>query len=326
MNAKQQLKKALSGLLWRVGKTGCIDRAERVVVERVTPYLLDPEVLGQFPIARQLRGLPTTVLCNPHNVFHRAPFWLGRLHERELDLLLRLTLRVGDMVVDVGANYGHVTFLAAALVGASGRVHAVEPHAQLAALIRQHAIVEQTPQVTVHQVAISNRNGETVLRVDPRHTGASWVAEGGDSRDDIRRFSEVQKTPMRRGDDQIRVLPMKGRLVLKIDVEGHELSVVQGMPNLLSRADLVVMEVTPEWNGGAIGVEVLFNAMQKNGFVARTMRCSRGKKLVLTPCTSSAIRKQTNVLFARQVFLAEARSMQPHLMDAAEEGPFSVGL
>jgi predicted methyltransferase len=51
----------------------------------------------------------------------------GKLYEPEVTAVFGRVLRPGDVVIDVGANVGWFTLLAASLVGPGGKVVACEP-------------------------------------------------------------------------------------------------------------------------------------------------------------------------------------------------------
>ena len=58
----------------------------------------------------------------PAAIFH------SRKYEEHVRRAARENLHEGDVAVDIGANIGGLTFLAASMVGSSGRVIAVEPN------------------------------------------------------------------------------------------------------------------------------------------------------------------------------------------------------
>src|SRR5581483_5730023 len=65
--------------------------------------------------------------------FHIGPDWaywplyMGMEHEPEATSAARQLVRPGDVVIDVGANYGWFTTLFAQAVGPTGHVYAFEP-------------------------------------------------------------------------------------------------------------------------------------------------------------------------------------------------------
>src|SRR5688500_9658786 len=100
--------------------------------------------------------------CDLRNVIAREACLTGRTAPAET-AALRASLPAGGTFVDVGANWGYFTLVAAHAVGASGRVVALEPdprvHAELAANLARNGI----RNVTALAVAASDRAGEATL-------------------------------------------------------------------------------------------------------------------------------------------------------------------
>lgn len=128
--------------------------------------------------------------------------------------------------VDVGANYGAY---AGALCRLATRVHCFEPIPQLAAMLR----VRLPPQVTVYAAAASDHAGETTLVVPLRPDGtvASANASIERSNPDLANYPSLQKItcPVVRLDDVVQE-PVG---FIKIDVEGHEYSVLKGAERII---------------------------------------------------------------------------------------------
>ena len=255
--------------------------------QRLSPALLDERVLERSLTARGLRGGPA-VLCDPYRYAHRLPYWTGRLHEEDLEAYLRGSVGSGDTVIDVGANCGHFTALGAHLVGRQGRVYAFEPIPRLAEAVREHCRRLGFSQVEVFAMALGDANGMARLHVRGDEEGVSNLrgpVPGGDS--------EVLDVPVRLGDDVLAGREMPGRVFLKMDVEGFELSALSGLRHLLrTRVDHAVIEVTPAWLGPG-GTRGLFELLLSCGLGAR--RLEGGAAL-----NPEAVGEQDNVLFVRE--------------------------
>ncbi|QNA83253.1 FkbM family methyltransferase [Sphingomonas sp. So64.6b] len=151
------------------------------------------------------------------------------LHEfADMGFLLHF-LRVGDLLVDVGANVGSYTVLAARVVGAD--VIAIEPHPatadRLDANIEHNAI---GAKVSVQRVALSDAAGTGTLTGDRDtmnqlvdHAGAGTVAVALTTLD----MAVGKADP----------------IMLKIDVEGHEPAVFAGAAATLAKPSLLAIEI-----------------------------------------------------------------------------------
>jgi len=157
-------------------------------------------------------------------------------HEPEY-VLLSSFLSEGDWAIDIGANIGHYTKGMSDLVGARGRVIAFEPVADTFALLAANGRNYRYQNVTLLNAAASDKTGITGISV-PRLTNGlnnyyeATVVSNGDG-------LPVMTLAL----DSLE-LPAAVRLV-KIDAEGHELSVLKGMRQLIARdKPVLIVEVS----------------------------------------------------------------------------------
>jgi FkbM family methyltransferase len=169
--------------------------------------------------------------------------------EPHIEAVLRDVLRPGDTFVDVGANVGYHTFLAASLVGASGRVVAFEPDAENCRLLWLSRAENGFDHVTIVPNALDRSAG---LRYLATHLGSN----GGlveTELDAVRRgrgvFVQAQRL------DDLVSAPVR---LMKVDVEGAELSVLAGAERLLgsspSPPPSLVLEFSVEMTQRVSGV------------------------------------------------------------------------
>jgi FkbM family methyltransferase len=177
------------------------------------------------------------------------------LHEpAEMGFLLHV-LRRGDLFVDVGANVGSYTVLAAAVVGA--RVVAVEPvAATFGHLQRNVAINRGAEGVRTVRCGLGARPGELAFTTDAdtvNHVVASGEAGAG------------VMVPVTTLDD---LCAGEAPALIKIDVEGYEREVVAGGSRTLRAAGLLA--VLMETNGSGLRYgwrdEDLVATMRGHGF------------------------------------------------------------
>ncbi len=152
--------------------------------------------------------------------------------ERGLTIHLAREVRPGMVAVDVGANFGYYTILLAALVGETGRVLAIEPAPETAAMLRRSLALNGFQEMTtVVEAAAGERDGEHRLFYVPQREpkNAQLVASAG-GHDPAGSLYEVTE---RRLDA---LLAEERRVdVVKIDAEGAEEAIVAGMSETLRR-------------------------------------------------------------------------------------------
>jgi FkbM family methyltransferase len=138
-------------------------------------------------------------------------------------------LRPGMTVVDVGANYGYYTLLAAGTVGTSGRVYCFEPNARTYKLLMKNIQVNWLETiVSAHPVAALNSRKQVELHIPNEFQGRTtlFVPEPGPV---CGQPSVIEAVPL----DEI----IKGKVdLMKIDAEGSEPLVFEGMRGILERS------------------------------------------------------------------------------------------
>ncbi|HLV67009.1 MAG TPA: FkbM family methyltransferase [Polyangiaceae bacterium] len=172
------------------------------------------------------------------NWSERYTYFLGRYYDLPTQLLLLAYLKPGDRFVDVGANIGMITLLAARLVGSTGAVDAVEPNPLCAARIRRSLADNGVTWARVHAFGLGDCSGVLELSVVDGHTGAGTFAHL-----DPREHNLTARMPVRviPGDVLLEAsLPVN---CIKIDVEGYECHVLAGLGHTIARSrPLVITE------------------------------------------------------------------------------------
>lgn len=173
----------------------------------------------------------------------RNVFYYG-FHERALTSVFLHLLKEGDTVIDVGANFGYFTMLAARRVGCHGRVVAFEPEPQNQRWLQQNLALNGYEWVEVSDFAIAS--GQGTVHMD--------AGRGTDNRG---RTSTVVKHISHGALIDVRTLGLDGfcdragiRVVdlLKVDIEGGEASAIQGMVEGIKehRYRRILMEIHPQ--------------------------------------------------------------------------------
>jgi len=149
--------------------------------------------------------------------------------ERELSYLDKI-IPEDAVTVDVGANCGLYTRRLARL---SRQVHAFEPAQQMARLLRRTS----ARNVRIHEIALSDHDGDAELFIPQGEDGlvhglASLEARVGSSGRSI-----AAHVPIARLDAVIH----QDVAFVKVDVEGHELNVLNGAVELVERCQPVFL-------------------------------------------------------------------------------------
>jgi FkbM family methyltransferase len=157
------------------------------------------------------------------------------LYELAKAAAMRDLLAPGATFVDVGANKGDFSVLAATLVGDAGRVLAFEPEPENCRWIERTLALNERRNVRLFPLALGDRDGEAVLQLS-RQSGAHTLVPGlpGRAEGELR-------VPTRTLDGLLAELGTPRVDVLKLDVEGFELPVLRGASRTLASNPALVL-------------------------------------------------------------------------------------
>jgi FkbM family methyltransferase len=171
----------------------------------------------------------------------------------------------GDLVVDVGAHWGYFTLMAATLCGETGRVIAFEPHPANVSILTKNMQANRLGNVDVVPKAVSDREGLAKLFLSRDSSGNSLnsVPPGAELSLGQNDHLGVETVTL----DGFLAPPCRKPALVKVDIEGGELAVLEGMRTLIREtADLVlIMEFNPFYFSGARG-EAFLKMLTDQGF------------------------------------------------------------
>jgi FkbM family methyltransferase len=152
--------------------------------------------------------------------------WAGA-YEPELVSLLKRTLKSGMTVLDLGANIGYFSVIAAGLVSDDGHVHAFEPMPQSFFRLRKN--LEPFHWATAHPHAVSNVTGEVPIHYSDKE--AAWASiHPLHSREGLPCNSAVSAIRL---DDWLLDNLVNRVDFIKLDIEGSELDALLGAKQML---------------------------------------------------------------------------------------------
>ena len=159
--------------------------------------------------------------------------------------------------IDVGANLGNHSN---GLCQSFAECHAFEPSPRTFHLLK--ANMADKPNVICHQVALSDYNGAARFHQDINNSGKSYIV--GKSSFSAKKSNDNSiEIKTIRLDDALTEHSKVG--LIKIDVEGHELRVLQGAVNILqNEKPLVMIEVLASEISN--GQTPSLNFLQENGY------------------------------------------------------------
>jgi FkbM family methyltransferase len=154
--------------------------------------------------------------------------WIDPGERSDDEQIMFRLLRPGDTMVDVGANVGNMALAAAAAVGPDGRVYAFEPHPRIFRFLQGNIRLNERTNVIPVMCAVGPEDA-TLTLTDAVSDDMNRISSAGP-----RRVRQVSLDSYLADVPRIRVL--------KVDVEGYELSVFEGASAVLGRTDYVHFE------------------------------------------------------------------------------------
>ena len=186
-------------------------------------------------IVRLPWGLP--LRSHPDETIGRAIATTGLYDLPVSETLWRLT-DPGETAVDAGANVGHMTSILALRAGGHGQVWSFEPHPEIFAELQTNAASWPAAiglsKIHLKQLALSDHTGTGWLTTEAhfaQNRGTAALAPPTASDAAVGESSRKFSVPLSTLDEVLGENQTVG--VLKIDVEGHELGVLQGARRLL---------------------------------------------------------------------------------------------
>lgn len=207
--------------------------------QRMAVYLGDHKAL-----TRTIYG--HKIFVDTHDIGITPHILLDGFWEQWVTDLFRSLLRPGMTVVDIGANLGYYSILAADGIGPAGRLVAFEANPGLAEFLHSNLAVNGfLDRSTIEPQAVLASSGTVRFGVFERYLGGSSIYASEDTAVSQRDKIKMIDVPTISLDAYFR--PGQKIDLIKIDAEGAEPSILQGARRVLTEnQDIeVIMEFAP---------------------------------------------------------------------------------
>jgi FkbM family methyltransferase len=155
-------------------------------------------------------------------------------------ILYLKAIKSGDVVLDIGANYGYFTTLFSGLVSTCGEVHAFEPVPETYKLLLENTR-RLMPNIKANNFAVGQKREKAVISYDINDSEKASLVHYCAS---MTKKTETDVIPL---DDYVQDNDLRRLDFVKCDVEGYELQALRGMKRTLC-------ELTPQ-----LSIEVTIN-------------------------------------------------------------------
>jgi len=292
----KELAKSVMRPLLRAG-FAAFRRAQRLAEQKPEDYL-DKHPTGSYPCSDEIVASTVhgqKIVLDGRDLGVTPGLALHGYHEWPEEAFVRRNVRGGDWFVDVGANVGVFSILAASKCGPFGRVLAFEPNPYVRRLLIKSAAMNSLhDRINIYETALADAAGSSVLSFFPQRPGDGQVDAGAKRAQPFlatAQLLEQRDVPVSTQtlDSVIPVdLPIK---MLKIDAGGHEPKILRGSKRLIaSRAfDFILLAMeryaTP-WKETLASLQMLMDAgyipgtLDSDGFLVihRSISSALGKR------------------------------------------------
>ena len=159
-------------------------------------------------------------------------------------------LKSGDVFLDLGANIGYFTLLAASIVKNEGKVISFEPNQYNRQLLYASIVENQFENITVYPFAVSD--SQQILRLMTSGSNG-WVVELSEESVNYQLVQSVVLDELLQAEKQINVI--------KMDIEGHEPIALRGMDRIINKHRPIIFT---EFHPYAVGEGYLKQLTQYN--------------------------------------------------------------
>ena len=219
-----------------------------MLAEFVYCYLLRPWPLRQLTnwtirklLPKQIEIHGATVVLNPTDPVVSGALHFG-VYEKAETRFFQSACRDGMTFLDVGANLGYYTALAARAVGPNGRVLAVEPDPDSFGYLEQTIAANAVGNVEAFPVAASDAPATLPLYISTDNRGDNRLYASGEDRPQV----EVAARPL---DALLRENKIDTVDLIKIDVQGYEPKVIAGLRETITSSPNLTL-LTEFWPQG----------------------------------------------------------------------------
>ncbi|HTA77189.1 MAG TPA: FkbM family methyltransferase [bacterium] len=204
--------------------------------------------------------------------------------------LFKKELKAGQTVLDIGANIGYYTLIAAKIVGPRGKVYAFEPDPDNFALLKKNVEYNCYANVVLVNSAVSDKNKTAKLFINKTNRGDHRLYDSKDGRPSI----PVQTLKL---DDYFKKLDQKIHFI-KMDIQGSEARALNGMKGLICKNPR--LKLVTEFSPGSLKLngqnpKNYLKTLIQLGFNLREISEKDGKLKTVEPKRLLALSDDSNV-------------------------------
>lgn len=284
----------LSKIMWRI-KLAIIQCLERIsprlglrkkirffdtLIESMTKDVAEPSRVFSEDIRHDVDGLSIYLFRKDKII---TPYVLqNRYWEPEITFAMRTILGDGDVFIDVGANIGYHTVIAANMVGKTGKVICAEPDPEIYGLLEKNIKANRFEERVVRlNAAISDRNADLdyYINDDNRSDGRMFVSNKSTRAPIKVKTVSLSKFLFNNHPDLIPKIKC-----IKIDVQGYEPIILADIIDVLRKNSIyLIVELAPVMlREGGYSWQEMVGALRGLGYSLNVIEKECGTKKMKT--------------------------------------------
>lgn len=186
-----------------------------------------------------------------------------KIHEPLSTKLISKLLKTGMTCLDIGANIGYYVLLESKIIGDNGKVIAIEPSPQNYNCIKKNLELQNSQNVKAFNFAAGDTNGNIRFFINERSNGCKVLLEGEELPN---RPGTVIQVPVKRMDDFLKELGVERVDFVRMDVEGYEWNIFQGMKNTIRKSKPIIQLEVHKGRMGNETTKIFFDFFKTNGY------------------------------------------------------------
>jgi len=185
-------------------------------------------------------------------------------YEEEVGKMIKLSLNEGSVAIDIGANIGLQSIRMAQRVGPNGSVFAFEPLNYLQEKFKRNMSLNRVENVKLFPYALSNEELDTEFKINRNTWNQGTFSISGPGTG-----TEAQNVNIRIGDEIQEINNLTRLDLIKIDVEGFEFQVLNGLKKTIERhTPRIIFEYDPNyWHLNAQNIDDCFHFLRSLNYM-----------------------------------------------------------
>jgi len=217
-----------------------ISKAIRAVFHYGFVALNKPKINSLKNYIVEVNGYKIEVIPND-SLGTSSELLMFKTHEPVSTELLKMSLKEGMTCLDIGGNIGYYVLLESTMIGEKGNVIVLEPSPENFEYLQKNIKLQERSNISAYNFAAGDTEGHLNFLIYENASNSGMIIPDGEK---PRWPGEIIKVPVKRIDSFLNELKVEKLDLVRMDVEGYEYHIFQGMQETLKRfMPLIQIEV-----------------------------------------------------------------------------------